>query len=50
MYCIRDNLLQIISTKNLNLILISLLIVFAHMAGHDWGINTVWSVWEEYQN
>lgn len=37
-------------TENLNLILISLLIVFAHVAAHDWGIHTMWSDLEEYQN
>lgn len=50
MYCTRGKLVMDYLTENLNLILISLLIVFAHVAAHDWGINTMWSDLEEYQN
>lgn len=50
MYCTRGKLAMDYLTENLNLILISLLIVFAHVAAHDWGINTMWSGLEEYQN
>lgn len=41
MYCTRDKLAMNYLTENLNLILISFLIVFLHAAAHDWGINVV---------
>lgn len=50
MYCTRDKLAMDDLTENLNLILISFLVVFVHVAAHDWGINTMWSDLEECQN
>lgn len=41
MHCTRDKLAMDYLTENLNLILISFLIIFAHVAALNWGINTM---------